>query len=198
MKQSRFTIILPVALLAFAGCKPAAQPAEKAADSATPPLLVPAPKAADVQASPAQQKPHREYWPFLRARIGADARAKVATAETDLNGDGHPEILAYVYGPGLCGSGGCKLMVLQREESDWRLVMDSSVTQLPVRLLESRSHGWHDLSVGISGGGAPARQARMQFDGKRYPSNPTMQPEPGAVEATILIPEGVEGEVLPG
>lgn len=51
------------------------------------------------------------------------------------------------------------------------------ITQLPIRLLPGRSHGWRDIGVFVRGGGIlPGYHARLSFDGRAYPSNPLMPP----------------------
>ena len=43
-------------------------------------------------------------------------------------------------------------------------------------MLSHRTNGWRDLSVLVAGGGIiPGYQAVLQFDGRAYPSNPSMQ-----------------------
>ncbi|WP_395393396.1 hypothetical protein WBP07_00330 [Novosphingobium sp. BL-8A] len=99
-----------------------------------------------------------------------------ATAEVDLDGDGTPEVLAYLGGPMMCGTGGCNLVVLKRDGTGFRKMGEVSVVQLPVGVLDSKSHGWRDLAVTVSGGGMPEGTKRLPFDGKAYPENATVQP----------------------
>jgi hypothetical protein len=99
-----------------------------------------------------------------------------ARAETDLDGDGRPEVLAYVGGPLMCGTGGCNLVVLKRDGGDFRQMGALSVVQLPVGVLETRTNGWRDLAVSVSGGGRPGGIMRVPFDGKAYVDNPTASP----------------------
>lgn len=98
-------------------------------------------------------------------------------AAADLNDDGAAEVLVYAEGPENCGSGGCDLYVLARGVTGWRVVTDMSVTRLPLRVLRAKSHGWHDLSVHVAGGGIlPGYDVRLRFDGNHYPDNPTVPP----------------------
>jgi hypothetical protein len=111
---------------------------------------------------------------FIRQRFHLKS---YRTATADLNGDGRREILVYSTGPDDCGSGGCVLYVLSPTAKTYRIVMRSTVTQLPIRLLPTRSHGWRDIGVTVSGGGIrKSYTARMRFDGRSYPSNPTVPP----------------------
>ena len=99
------------------------------------------------------------------------------SATADLNGDGKPEILVYATDPEMCGTGGCNLYVLSRRRDAYRIVMRSTLVQLPIRLLPTKSHGWRDIGVTVSGGGIRrSYTAAMRFNGKRYPNNPTVPP----------------------
>ncbi|HKT86609.1 MAG TPA: hypothetical protein VJQ77_11065 [Novosphingobium sp.] len=99
-----------------------------------------------------------------------------ARADADLDGDGKNEVLAYVGGPLMCGTGGCNLVVLKRDGDGFRQVGDLSVVQLPVGVLPTKTNGWRDLAVTVSGGGKPGGLMRVPFDGTSYASNPTVSP----------------------
>jgi hypothetical protein len=138
---------------------------------------------------------------FLKGYLkdGDPATTKVAIAFADLNSDGANEVVAYVMGPDWCGSGGCDALVLTPEGSSFKVVMDASVSQLPISVLPARSHGWSDLGVAIGGGGGQSGIAEMKFDGKTYPDNPTAPPAKllkGDGGGKILIPDSAEGDPL--
>lgn len=109
---------------------------------------------------------------------------RYSVALSDLNGDGQSEALIYGMatsgGAGqanLCGSGGCNLYVLSLTPIGYRLVASISVAWPPIRVLPGMTHGWHDLGVRVAGGGITAGyEARLRFDGRRYPANPTVPP----------------------
>lgn len=112
-----------------------------------------------------------------------------AEAKTDLDGDGTDEVLAYVGGPMMCGTGGCNLVVLKRDGEGYREVGDLTVVQLPVGVLPTKTNGWHDLAVSVAGGGMPGGIMRVPFDGKAYASNPTVSPaESVDTIGKVLIP----------
>jgi len=95
----------------------------------------------------------------------------------DLNADGAPEAVVYLNGPGWCGSGGCGLLVLQKRSNKWAVVGNASIVKLPIRVLPHKSHGWHSLGVEVQGGGIiEGYEAALDFNGARYPSNPSMPP----------------------
>lgn len=149
------------------------------------------PSATDAAAGPATVTPvTAESWlvdhfaPDMRGDTGALLYAR---AETDLDGDGKNEVLAYVGGPLMCGTGGCNLVVLKRDGAGFRQVGDLSVVQLPVGVLPTKTNGWRDLAVTVSGGGVPGGVMRVPFEGASYASNPTA----GAAEPADSI-----GEVL--
>ena len=43
------------------------------------------------------------------------------------------------------------------------------------------SHGWRNLIVSVSGGGIKAHDAELEYNGKSYPTNPTVAPAHKAV-----------------
>ena len=99
-------------------------------------------------------------------------------ADADLNDDGRSEVFVYATDRDFCGSGGCALFVLSpHEEDSFRVVLHSTVTQRPIWLLPTSTRGWRDVGVGVAGGGIiHPYTARLRFDGRRYPNNPTVLP----------------------
>jgi hypothetical protein len=95
----------------------------------------------------------------------------------DLDGDGRPEVLVYIFGPYMCGSGGCNTLVFRQTDAGaYQLVADISLTNNPVVVSERRTNGWNDLIFFVAGGGVRAHYAVLRFDGKTYPNNPTTHP----------------------
>jgi hypothetical protein len=166
-----------LALLALAACggKPAPVPAPPAAPPAQAAVLT----EADVAAA-------------VNAALEGDFDARYFDARVDLDGDGRDEVLAYVAGPMVCGTGGCPLFVFTPEGGAYKPVARISIVQVPVRVSTQVTLGWRDLVVGIAGGGIPAGNAVLRFDGTTYPSNPTVPPaEPaGSLDGSeVLIGE---------
>lgn len=156
-----------IALAALAGCKGD----EPAADASTGAASEAANEA--VAADPVKDWIKQNY----AADLGDDTGSLLyARADYDLDGDGTKEVLAYVGGPMLCGSGGCDLVVLKDKQGKLTKVGELSVVQLPVGVLDSKTNGWRDLAVSVSGGGSPGGIMRVPFDGSAYASNPTVSP----------------------
>lgn len=106
-----------------------------------------------------------------------DKTTRFTAASADLNDDGKPEFVVYITGQCWCGSGGCNLLILTPQNSTYMVVGDLSITRPPIRLLSTKSNGWHDVSAWVQGGGIqPGYEAKLPFDGKDYPSNPSVPP----------------------
>jgi hypothetical protein len=126
---------------------------------------------------------------FLRTQDRNRSTRYVARL-VDLNGDGSPEAVVYLTGPYWCGSGGCTALILAPKGGSWRIVTRLTIVQLPVRVLSSTSHRWHDLAVWVQGGGIqPGYEALLRFNGRSYPSNPSVPP-------ARRLRQGTQGEVI--
>ncbi len=111
----------------------------------------------------------------LSAWSGSEAPIHFRFALVDLNDDGIPDALVLAIGPEYCGSGGCELVVLRgNPDGSFQAISSSTVTREPVSVLKEEYQGWHTLTVSIAGGGVRPCQARMPFNGIRYPANPTL------------------------
>ena len=192
--------LLPMLALALTACgqPDTPEPAPPAAPPATAPAFTPATPPATSQAAPAGLET------ALRGLHADDGALTYAHASVDLNGDGTDEVLAYVMGPMVCGSGGCNLYVLAPDGGNggegWRVVTRTSVTRTPVGVLTTSTNGWRDLAVSIGGGGADAGWVRLTYDGRTYPTNPTAPPATpldGAPDVTPLIASEPDARPLP-
>jgi hypothetical protein len=149
------------------------------------------------------QTPAPELTPSLRSFLQAldgrfrDGSTRISVAAADLSGKGSPVVLVYLSGRSWCGSGGCGLLILSSSSGKYRVITKTTVTQLPIKILASRTHGWRDLAVGVGGGGAAPGLAKLAFNGHRYPSNPTIAPRaPDAAAGAVLIPPDAPGAPL--
>jgi len=111
---------------------------------------------------------------------------RYSSAFVDLDNDGVKEVIIYLSGRDWCGSGGCVMLILKPDNSTYRVVTKTTVTRLPIRVLRTRSNNWLDLSVVVRGGGIqPSYEAKLSFDGKTYPNNPSVSP---SVPLNVEIP----------
>lgn len=119
----------------------------------------------------------KPYTPFER-----EGATRYSSVFVDLKGDGTKEVIVYVSGRGWCGSGGCIMLILAPEGTSCRVVTRTTITRLPIRVLNTKSNGWRDISVVVAGGGTPGYEAILPFDGKTYPSNPSVLPARRSME----------------
>ena len=108
--------------------------------------------------------------------------ARFVFRAVDLNGDASPEVLAYLLGPAVCGSGGCDLKLLERHDGTFAVRQAFPITQTPVGLGPAAESGWRDLWRTEAGGGAAMSRVLHRFDGSTYVE----------VERTSAAPEDVE------
>jgi hypothetical protein len=92
----------------------------------------------------------------------------------DLNADGRPETLVYLFGTTWCGSAGCAALVFQRVQGRYALVTHISGVELPVIVSRVRTNGWQDLIAYVRWGEVGGRTLRdyyavLRFDGRTYP-----------------------------
>ncbi len=116
--------------------------------------------------------------------LGEIRSTRYASDFVDLKGDGAREAIVYVmddehqwFQHHWCGSGGCTMLVLAPTGSSYKIVGRVTITRPPIRVLVTKSHGWHDIGVWVQGGGIqPGYEAKLSFNGKTYPSNPSVPP----------------------
>jgi hypothetical protein len=89
--------------------------------------------------------------------------------EFDLNEDEKKEIFVGLIGSYFCGTGGCTQYIL-----DYKGIVISkfTVSDYPIVIDTNKSNGWRNLFI-PSGG----KNRILKFNGKSYPSNPSLEPE---------------------
>jgi len=140
---------------------------------------------------------------FLRVYVGnskINQTTRYSGDFTRLSGDTVPEVIVYLTSGGWCGSGGCTLLILEQRGPAFTVVTKATATRLPIRALETKSHGWLDLGVRVQGGGIfMPYEAALSFDGKTYPANPTVAPSRKLAEKVagqVLIPSSAQAKPL--
>ena len=130
----------------------------------------------------------------------AERTTRYAAAFVDLKDDGTQDVIVYLIGPRWCGSGGCSTLILAPQGESYRVITKTTVTQPPIRVLSTKTNGWHDLGVWVQGGGIqPGYEARLRFNGKKYPGNPTVPPAQKLrkkVEGKEVIAADAKGNAL--
>jgi hypothetical protein len=129
--------------------------------------------------------------PDLRRPLGSAAggmgRISYVHARTDLDGDGRQDVLVYLMGPYVCGTGGCTLQVFRQEARGYRLVTSFPTSRLPVIIPAAGRSRWRDLWRLQSGGGAPATWVREVFGGRGYLSKERLPAAGGPPAGTVVL-----------
>jgi hypothetical protein len=140
---------------------------------------------------------------FLQDYVGNSDEGRTtrySSAFVDLKDDGTLEVVVYLSGPNWCGTGGCTTLVLAPMGSSYRVVTKITVTRPPIRVLSTKSNGWHNMSVVARFSGVePMFEAVLAFDGKSYPSSPSTplsRKKDDAIAGKIVVPSAGEGAPL--
>ncbi|MGE0639400.1 MAG: hypothetical protein AB7G12_07275 [Thermoanaerobaculia bacterium] len=121
--------------------------------------------------------------------FGGFGELRYVDGAADLNGDGRPERLVYLLGTGICGTGGCNLLVFTPDGSGHRRMADMVLTKLPVRVAAGSSDGWRDLIVHVGGGGMESREVVLPFAAGTYGAGDRTASDAELATARILIPQ---------
>jgi hypothetical protein len=109
-------------------------------------------------------------------------------ALVDLNGDGRNEAVVWARDANLCGTSGCGLDIFVHGKSGWQYFIDVATTRPPIKILPTRTHGWHDLSSWQYGGGVDhAYEAWWQFNGGN---------DYGNFRTKWKVPQRIQGRVI--
>lgn len=155
-------------------------------------------KMGDIQYQSSETAPDAEIEQAIVESLGGDRTALQQTRyyydRIDLSGDGKPEALVYLSGSYTCGTGGCKMLVLEQSGQRYQLVSKMTLVNAPIIVSSEKSAGWKDLVLEVAGGGAGKHYAQMKFDGSTYPVNPSTAPEVApnsTVNGTAVMNEGI-------
>ena len=108
------------------------------------------------------------------------APTEYRTELVDLNGDDTREALVLMLGRYWGGMGGQTMFIFKGNPKGFNFVSKMTCVRGPmpgsVCVTETKSNGWRDIAVRVSGGGAQQKYAAMKFDGRKYPINPAAGP----------------------
>lgn len=161
-------------------------------------LLLP-PSSGQAQSQPPSPKElDRFLQNYLGPVVSNESNAKrYFSAFVDLKDDGTHEVIVYVTDPQWCGSGGCTTLILAPQQSSYRIVTKITASRLPIRVITTKSYGWHDLGIWVQGGGIqPGYEAKLSFNGKTYPKNPSVPPAQQLtqkVAGEVVVPISARG-----
>jgi hypothetical protein len=142
---------------------------------------------------------------FLQKRLsdpidGPDKTTRFWSAMIKSHGIKKDEIVVYFSGRLWCGSGGCSMLILEPDGATFKVIGEETIVRPPIRVLRSQSNGHFDIGVWVQGGGIqPGYEAQLRFDGKSYPSNPSVAPArrlAGTTAGRVLIAGDDEGDLL--
>lgn len=105
----------------------------------------------------------------LEKNIVDETSRKFIFFEYDLNDDGKKEIFVGLTGGYFCGSGGCTQYILDNQGA---ILSTFTVSDYPVVIDTNKTKDWKDLFILSKG-----KYHIVKFDGKKYPSNPSLLPE---------------------
>lgn len=106
----------------------------------------------------------------------------------DLNGDGKPEALVYLFGPSICGTGGCLAEVYSSGKRRFELVSDIELARNPIIVSQHATRGWRDLIMFTFGGSTePGYYAVLRFNGRRYAVSASLGSRSRRVRGTAYL-----------
>ena len=129
-----------------------------------------------------------------------DTATRYFAAFVDLKGEGKQQVIVYFTDQHSCGTGGCTTLILTPDRSSYKVVTSITIAWPPIRVLNTKTNGWNDLSVCVQGGGIePGYAAMLSFNGETYPTNPTVPPARrlmGKPSGEVVVPRNVVGVLL--
>ena len=103
-----------------------------------------------------------------------------SSATVDLNGDGEDDAVVIVRGLSWCGTDGCTMLVFRGTPSGFRFVSRTTVSNVPIRVSNVKSHGWKSLIVSSRRTG----DMLLKYDGRAYPRDASLQHRATEAQAT--------------
>ena len=94
---------------------------------------------------------------FLQNYVGSPGSdegkgTRYFAAFVHLRDDNTQHAIVYLTNDGWCGSGGCTTLILEPKGSTYRVITKVMTARPPIRVLSTKTNGWHDLAVRVQGG----------------------------------------------
>jgi hypothetical protein len=120
-----------------------------------------------------------------------------AVSFVDLKDDGAKEAIVYLSSNGWCGTAGCTMLILAPQGTSFRVVSKIPAVRLPIRVLGSKTHGWHDIGViGRKSATEPLYESVLSFNGTSYPDLSDGDDLHGKMEGKIVMSATVKSKPL--
>src|SRR5262249_54138736 len=111
-----------------------------------------------------------------------ETTVKYAYNKVDLNGDGKPELVVFVYGPSACGSGGCHAKIAKLEGNRYKIIGSQTLVQNPIVVTNKTTRGWKDIVFSSRYGYFLCR-----WNGTNYPNGQNKVPPYTSISGTAFI-----------
>mgnify|MGYP000504120311 CR=1 FL=1 len=114
---------------------------------------------------------------FLK-KTGAPVSSTYNFVRFDLNGDKRREAILVLNSPYgyWCGTHGCVMLVMKAHDDKFTLVNSIQPVREPIYISRTKTKGWNNLIVRISGRWDETKNVLLRYDGSKYPKNPTKLP----------------------
>lgn len=125
---------------------------------------------------------------YLEYNKDEDGKLVYYYNKVDLNGDGKCEIFVYLVGEIVSGTGGSTALIINQE--NYEVISKFTLVQNPIIISKEKTNGWNDIIMQVFGGGSEFSYVKMEFDGEKYPSNPSTSPkleEKSVIEGVAII-----------
>ena len=93
----------------------------------------------------------------------------------DLNDDGREEILVYLLGDYVSGTGGSTMIIINSESME--IMEEFTLINNPIMISAEKTEGFKNIIVPVYGGGEKLHFVQLKYDGKNYESNPSVVEE---------------------
>ena len=112
---------------------------------------------------------------FLKS-TGAPVSSTYNFVRFDLNGDKRREAIIMIKSPYgyWCGTHGCVMLVMRAHDNGFTLVNSIQPVREPIYISRTKTNGWNNLVVRISGRWSETKNTLLRFDGKKYPKDPSI------------------------
>lgn len=142
---------------------------------------------------PSDTKLHNSVQAYLAAAQGPK-NSQYEYSRVDLNGDGLREgvVLFNLPHSYWCGWSGCTMAIFEAGDDNFTLLSETARIRGPIVIGDSRTNGWGDIGVRMTGTDRRDYNILLKYDGTAYPYSPerasTMPYDLASLGGTRLFP----------